>query len=225
MATVEMRVHQAKSQVERDSLTGTTIQKYVLIHSSLSTQSVKGISRLSMHGTLGMVLFHASMVMPHAFDHVVIRAVVHFIQMYAEVHGLPQPAAPRGMAEVPPTYLPASQNFKTVHSQYVRACCEYHTHVGYDVSHSVWHQCMPHAHFMTPRTDVCALCEDMRQKVQSALTEEEKISRTTEFKLHITRFEKIGALMKLRAYATTHFDFAEQLHLPNHTRQVGPLYI
>ena len=39
---------------------------------------------------------------------------------------------------------------------------------------------------MTPRTDVCDLCEVMHQSVQSALTEEEKLSRTTEFQLHCT---------------------------------------
>ena len=38
-----------------------------------------------------------------------------------------------------------------------------------------------HICFMTPCTDVCALCEVMRQSVQAALTEEEKLSRTTGF--------------------------------------------
>ena len=144
-----------------------------------------------MLGTITMVLFHASMAIlaipsPHAFEHVVIKEVVHFIQEYTEVHGLPQPAAPRGRAEIPPIYLPASQNFKTVHIHYVSACSESgRRHVGYDVFRSVWHQCMPHIHFMTPCTDVCSVCEDMQHRVQSALTEEEKITCTTEFRQHI----------------------------------------
>jgi len=41
---------------------------------------------------------------------------VQFIKNYAEVHGLPQPSARRGRADMPPTYLPASQNFKIVHA-------------------------------------------------------------------------------------------------------------
>ena len=74
----------------------------------------------------------------HAFNHEVIKAVVQFIKVYKEVHGMPQPAAPRGRADTPPTYLPASQNFKTVHSQYVCACTSTgSTHVGYSVFKSV----------------------------------------------------------------------------------------
>ena len=102
----------------------------------------------------------------HAFKHEVIKAVVQFIKVYTEVHGMPQPAAPFGRADMPPTYLPASQNFKTVHAQYVTACTSTNsTHVGYSVFKSVWHHCMPHVRFMTPQTDVCAMCEEMRQNV------------------------------------------------------------
>ena len=175
--------------------------------------------------------------------------------MHTEVHGMPQPAAPRSRADIPPTYLPASQNFKTVHSQYVAACTiSGSTHVGYSVFKSVWHQCMSHVRFMTPRTDVCVVCEDMRLRVQSALTEEEKLACTAEFRVHIEnaqgerefyklvtikakneydRFEHIPrcsyglcrppcSIPMTRCHYT--FDFAEQLHLPCHSRQVGPLY-
>jgi hypothetical protein len=194
----------------------------------------------------------------HAFKHEVIKAVVQFIKVYTEVHGMPQPAAPRGRADMPPTYLPASQNFKTVHAQYVAACVSTsNQHVGYSLFKSVWHQCMPHVRFMTPRTDVCAVCEDMRQNVQCAVTEEEKVSAMTSFQQHIesaqnerTYYKSITVAAKeeydvfrtngqiaecsykrclsacsvpmLKCHYT--FDFAEQLHLPNHARQVGPLY-
>lgn len=58
-------------------------------------------------------------------------------------------------------------------------------HVGYSLFKSVWHQCMPHVRFMTPRTDVCAVCKDMRQNVQSAISEEEKVLAMANFKQHI----------------------------------------
>ena len=133
--------------------------------------------------------------------------------MHTEIHGLPQPTAPRGRAEVPPTYLPASQNFKTVHLLYVKACCEFkHTHVGYDVFRSVWHQCMPHIHFMTPRTDVCDLCEVMRQSVQSALTEEEKLSCITQFQLYIESAKDEHSIYKL---ATMHAKQEYDMYLEN----------
>ena len=68
----------------------------------------------------------------HTFDHVIIEGVVQFIKLYTEVRGMPQPAAPRGRSDTPPVYLPASQNFKTVHAQYVTACTiNSSRHVGY----------------------------------------------------------------------------------------------
>ena len=263
MATVEVGMHQVKKSSRkrityRYHNTEICVDAFLFVY-AISEKYLKTIRTWYLNnGLVPRIHGNAGRRPPHAFDHAVIRAVVHFIQMYTEVHGLPQPAAPRGRAEVPPTYLPVSQNFKTVHSQYVRACCESsRTHVGYDVFRSVWHQCMPHVRFMTPRTDVCAVCEDMRQNVQSALTEEEKISRTTEFKLHIENaqdersFYKLTTIHAKKEYDTFRengcinetsyeqcippcsmpmtkchytFDFAEQLHLPNHSRQVGPLY-
>ena len=43
------------------------------------------------------------------------QQAVRFIHNFALVHGLPQPAAPRGRADTAPTYLPASENFHSVH--------------------------------------------------------------------------------------------------------------
>ena len=116
---------------------------------------------------------------------------------------------------------------------------------------------MPHVRFMTPRTDVCAVCEDMRQNIQSALTEEEKVSAMAKFQQHIEnaqderQFYKSATVAAKEEYdifrgdgrisdcsygqrplpcsvpmSKCHytFDFPEQLHLPNHSRQVGPLY-
>ena len=39
----------------------------------------------------------------HVFKYEVIKAVVQFIKVYTEVHGMPQPAAPRGRADIPPS--------------------------------------------------------------------------------------------------------------------------
>ena len=194
----------------------------------------------------------------HTFGHDIIEGVVQFIKLYTEVHGMPQPAAPRGRSDAPPIYLPASQNFKTVHAQYVAACTiNSSRHVGYSVFKSVWHQCMPHVRFMTPRTDVCGVCEDMRHCIQSALTEDEKIAATSQFRVHIENAQDEREHYKMKTISAKEeydafrrdsnlptcsfgqclrpcsvamrkchytFDFAEQLHLPNHARQVGPLY-
>ena len=48
-------------------------------------------------------------------------AAVEFIKNFAVINGLPQPAAPRGRAKLPPVYLPAFQNRTYVHKQYCTA--------------------------------------------------------------------------------------------------------
>ena len=58
----------------------------------------------------------------HAFTRVTILNVLTFIYQYAKVHGLPQPAPPKGRAGQPIQYLPASQNKKIVYKEYERAC-------------------------------------------------------------------------------------------------------
>ena len=50
------------------------------------------------------------------------QLAVRFIHNSALVDGLPQPAAPRGRADTAPTYLPASENFRSVHAKYVEVC-------------------------------------------------------------------------------------------------------
>ena len=42
-----------------------------------------------------------------------------FIQNYADVHGLPQPAAPRGHNKPPPIYLPCHTTKKMVHGLFM----------------------------------------------------------------------------------------------------------
>ena len=150
MATIEAGVRQVKNLSRkkvtyRSNNTEVCIDTFLFIY-AISGKHLKIICAwylandlvLHIHGNVGR---HPR----HAFDNTVISAVVHFIQIHTEIHGLPQPAAQRGRAEVPQTYLPSLQNFKTVHLQYVKACCESNSaHVGYDVFHSVWCQCTPY---------------------------------------------------------------------------------
>ena len=50
------------------------------------------------------------------------KRIVDFISNYAEIYGLPQPAAGRGRAEVALIYLSASEGYNIVHQKYVEAC-------------------------------------------------------------------------------------------------------
>ena len=103
----------------------------------------------------------------------------------------------------------------------------------------VWHVHVPHIVVCKPRSDVCNTCDKHRENIRKACTEEEIQSAT----------ESLAAYLELaqaeRAYynqciqlpqqiaeqpceqpVTQHFtfDFAQQLVLPYHTRQVGPIY-
>ena len=120
--------------------TGTTTLKYALIHTFIFIYAISGKYLKTIrawylaNGLVPRTHGNAGRRPRHAFNNTVISAVVHFIQMHIEIHGLQKPTAPRGRVEVPPMYSPASQNLKTVHSQYVKACCESNCkHVGYDV--------------------------------------------------------------------------------------------
>ena len=71
---------------------------------------------------------------------------VHFIRNYAEVYGIPQPAARSGRAKNPPIYLPASQNYLIVHSKYVEACQIKDLHarfLKYKSFIQLWKKCLP----------------------------------------------------------------------------------
>ena len=85
---------------------------------------------------------------------------------------------------------------------------------------------------MTPRTDVCAICDKYRDDIKTATSESEKNSFTLKFSNHLSevqtecqhyldcckrsKSELPGNAVPNFAYYT--FDFAEQLHLPHHSR-------
>ena len=184
------------------------------------------------HGNKGRKAYNA-----YPFD--VILNAVGFIKNYALVFGLPQPAASRGRANAAPTYLPANQNHTIVHQKYREACCEKHEkYMEYRSFLDTWHQCLPQIVFMTPRSDVCKRCEDYRSSVQEAVTEDEKKQKLAEFSQHLEDAQKerdayLAAIEKAKVsrsptgdqkFSHLTFDFAQQVFLPYHARQVGPLF-
>ena len=113
------------------------------------------------HGSKGHKAYNA-----YPFE--VVKDAIEFIKNYASVFGLPQPAAPRGRANQAPTYLPAHLNHKLVHKKYQEACQlqEGKPYMQYRSFIDAWHSCLPHIVFMTPRTDVCEMCENYRTNIQ-----------------------------------------------------------
>ena len=95
---------------------------------------------------------------------------------------------------------------------------------------------------MTPRTDVCNICEKHRERIQLSVSEEEKLAATGRFQAHLTQAaqerehytsvceEAASSLSRAidaeTVPSTNHhtFDFSQQVFLPYNARQVGPLY-
>lgn len=177
----------------------------------------------------------------NAFSFETVQKIVDFITNYATVFGLPQPAARRGRAAAAPIYLPASEGYSIVHSKYVEACVVSGMQAAkYHSFRQIWLQCVPHIQFMTPRTDVCHYCENYRVLISKAISEDDKLRLTQEFKEHVDEAQKerqyylesmkmgegsvANASNNPPPYCHYTFDFAQMLQVPYHARQVGPLY-
>ena len=94
--------------------------------------------------------------------------------------------------------------------------------------------------FMTPRTDVCAVCEGFRIQLKDATREEEKVKFTAAFTSHLEAAQEkwdyyLTSMKQAETtladnhdtpleYAHYTFDFTQCVHIPHHARQVGPLY-
>ena len=189
----------------------------------------------------------------HGYSFEVIKNVVSFIKNFSEIHGLSQPSPLRGRSNNPPVYLPAFWTKVAIHKRYCDSCLAGEPRVGLTVFKTLWLKACPDLVIMTPRTDVCHTCEKLRCTVMRSVTEEEKIEATEEFQkhLHISQEHRTfysSAIKRshevLKYYSqeeccpntpvypcskdiTLHytFDFAQQLQLPYHSKQVGPLYL
>lgn len=176
---------------------------------------------------------------------------VQFMLNYADVHGLPQPAAPRGRDGHPPVYLPVSTTQTTLHSNYVESCREACSRaLGLTSFVSTWKQCCPHICIATPQTDVCKTCETLRKEISDAVSETDKLDTSSRLKEHVEHAQAerqfyrnslakaeeewnsfglelpvVTAPLSLPLTDVHYtFDFAQQVTVPHHARQMGPLY-
>ncbi|XP_070556136.1 uncharacterized protein [Ptychodera flava] len=187
----------------------------------------------------------------NAFSFEVSQDVVQFLVRYGEENGLPMPAAPRGRDGRAPVYLPSSDRFADVYNKYVDACndCEpIKQHVGETTFRNIWLSCVPHIQKMEPCTDVCAKCEQFRNNLKYAVTEDDKLINSLSFSEHILKAQNERKFLNecirkaqdelrdrdfsLPATACSQdlysvhytFDFAQSFVLPHQSRQVSQLY-
>ncbi|KAJ8313169.1 hypothetical protein KUTeg_009285 [Tegillarca granosa] len=116
------------------------------------------------------------------------KRVVDFILGYSNDFGLPQPAAPRGVNNLPSIFLPCSDTKLNIFRIYEKACFDSNNKaVGLSSFKDIWLKCCPHIRISTPRDDVCQKCEIFRRRIQDAVSDEDKLLSTSEFKLHLEK--------------------------------------
>ena len=188
----------------------------------------------------------------HAMSYEEVLHVVQFLKNYSDHSGIPYPATLHSKKGTPPIFLPASDTIKSIHKDYVESCGESDIRaIGYYSFRAIWLKCLPHVRIMTPRTDVCDLCEVLRRKVVEAVTEAEKLQACQALTDHIShaqserdfyRHKTADAQAELTGHPdmqvlrnnrpcdsdleSVHytFDYAQNVSLPHSARQVGPIY-
>ncbi|XP_060568543.1 uncharacterized protein LOC132727145 isoform X2 [Ruditapes philippinarum] len=196
--------------------------------SSLSKQVFQEGIAPRIHGNTGRKPHNAI-----TFDDV--TRVIHFISNFADERGIHQPAAPRGRDDIPPIYLPSETTKVQMHKDYCISCTEavpQIKHVSLSMFKTLWSTCMPHIRIATPRDDVCATCERMRKMISDAVSEEDKLEALANMRQHILLAQRerdtYNTCLRRSAdedeYFHFTFDFCQNVSLPHHARQMGPLY-
>ena len=135
-----------------------------------------------------------------------------------------------------PVYLPASINKRKLFAEYEKVAGAGEIH--YNTFRAYWKRLAPEVIVMKPRTDVCYICDQHRMNIRSARTAEDIEAASSSLTRHLKHAQSerqyYNAIIEdARADLTSAtpptmrhitFDFAQQLELPQHTRQVGPLY-
>ncbi|XP_052778849.1 uncharacterized protein LOC128216328 [Mya arenaria] len=162
----------------------------------------------------------------HALTFQEIENVISFLKNVAIDEGLPMPAAPRGRAKDAPVFLHSSTTKMKMHKLYEKSCIEAATKcIKYRTFCRLWHELCPNIKIATPQEDVCVTCEMSRKGVADATTDDEKLAAASALERHTnaTRKEHKPCSTDFQ-HAHYTFDFAQNLCLPHHSRQMGPMY-
>ena len=110
------------------------------------------------------------------------QSATQFIQNYADAHGLPQTAAPRGHNKPAPIYLPCHPTKMMVHGLFMKSGGSM-----YYISFTrVWTTACADIIITKPREDVCGTCAQFQSQISRAVTEEDRLTITESLKIHVT---------------------------------------
>ena len=150
-------------------------------------KTLRGIQEhMNKNGIVPRVHGNAGKKPHHAIKYREVRHLVDFLIRYADLYGLPMPAAPRGRDEDPPIYLPSSLTKTELHKSYVAACQDTDTRALKITSYKdIWRHCVPHIRISSPKDDVCQKCEMTRKAIADAVSENDKLEAATTLRTHI----------------------------------------
>jgi hypothetical protein len=131
----------------------------------------KGLST-RLHGNIGKIPQRKTKML---IDQNIRETVENFIKLYAEKYGLPSP-------EKTITLLPTDMSYKSVHKDFLDSLPEDSNlkKLKYHAFYKIWHQLVPHIGFMSPRSDLCDTCHQLRNDLHDCSNKSE--SEKTELK-------------------------------------------
>ncbi|XP_060600079.1 uncharacterized protein LOC132753609 isoform X1 [Ruditapes philippinarum] len=195
------------------------------------------VKHVSHHGVTPRQHGNAGKKPKHSITYDDVIRVVYFIRNYAEERGLPQPAAPRCLDNIPPVYLTSDTTKKDMHQLYKQSCSDPRVRALELTSFKdIWRTCLPHIRIASPKDDVCATCEKLRRQISGTVTEDVTLETTTALRDHVLLAQKERDLYNecIRRSVDTRdseekfvhltFDFSQNVSLPHFSRQMGPLY-
>jgi hypothetical protein len=185
----------------------------------------------------------------------VASAVKNFLVNYAEVHGLPSPVRNVNRVTQSIIFLPAEMSYKSVHRDFLAGLKEDSRLHGlkYDSFRKLWHQLTSYIQIMSPRTDLCDTCQQLRNDLQfKARKEEEARDLLKKYKEHLAKAklernyynkntklaeehrklidQNYSAVEDRIPYCSTDavahysYDWAQDLHVPHSDQQIGKVY-
>lgn len=121
------------------------------------------------------------------------KEVSSFILNYAEINGLPRPGSHLEKDDQALIYLPTDENYTSVFHKYEQAMKSMNKNND-QISRSsfvrLWKSLTPHIKFMTPKSDLCNVCETLRWKIGHTNRSEDKEELLVEYASH-TRIAKL----------------------------------
>jgi len=188
-----------------------------------------------------------------SFDPTIVIHVKTFIENYAQQFGLVLPGRVPAFNNPNLMVLPSSCSKAELYRKYESACKESGQHtVSETYFRRTWVKFMPHVVVQKPRTDLCDTCQSNFTSLAQLRTlddsvKEQMIQKSVD---HLTRVSRERSLYQADVQmakeslathpsngslgsnspnshaATAHysFDYAQQIHIPHNSQQVGPLY-